>query len=168
MNLNEQAQRIHKLNHKWWHDRDGVRLERNRGELLMLVVSELAEAMEALRKDAQDDKLPHRKGEEVELADAYIRLLDFAAGFDVTIENLRSVPPCGDNKAEQLLEIVSCVTDTWLGSNEEVSYAVSAILDYAVYHGLDLDGAVEEKLAYNQTRKDHTYEAREAANGKRF
>ena len=36
----------------------------------MLIVSEIAEAMEGERKDLMDDKLPHRKMAEVELADA--------------------------------------------------------------------------------------------------
>lgn len=45
---------------------------------LMLIVSEIAEAMEGDRKDAPDDKLPHRKMIEVELADALIRIFDLA------------------------------------------------------------------------------------------
>jgi len=47
-------------------------------EKLMLIVSEVAEAMEGDRKDLQDDKLPHRKMLEVELADALIRICDLA------------------------------------------------------------------------------------------
>lgn len=45
---------------------------------LMLIVSEISEAMEGDRKDAPDDKLPHRKMIEVELADALIRIFDLA------------------------------------------------------------------------------------------
>jgi NTP pyrophosphatase (non-canonical NTP hydrolase) len=45
---------------------------------LMLVVSEIAEAMEADRKDLMDSHLPDRKGVEVELADAVIRIFDLA------------------------------------------------------------------------------------------
>lgn len=45
---------------------------------LMLIVSEVAEAMEADRKGSKDDKLPHRSGVEVELADALIRICDLA------------------------------------------------------------------------------------------
>lgn len=47
---------------------------------LMLVVTEIAEAMEGHRKDLADDKLPHRKMLEVELADAVIRAFDLAGG----------------------------------------------------------------------------------------
>ena len=52
---------------------------------LMLIVSEVAEAMEGNRKGLIDDHLPHRKMEEVELADAMIRIFDLAGkeGFDL-------------------------------------------------------------------------------------
>lgn len=85
--LNDLAWEIHtKDNARWWHDLEtGDRLVRNKGELFMLMVSELAEAMEAARKNLMDDKLPHRLGEEVELADCIIRILDYAGayGFDI-------------------------------------------------------------------------------------
>jgi NTP pyrophosphatase (non-canonical NTP hydrolase) len=45
---------------------------------LMLIVSELSEAMEGHRKSLMDDKLPHRKMAEVEIADAAIRIFDLA------------------------------------------------------------------------------------------
>lgn len=113
--LNAYAVECHLANAKWWTTPEGTRLVRNKGELLMLIVSEIAEAMEGERKDLMDDKLPHRKMVEVELADALIR-----------------------------------------------------IFDYAGAHGYDLQGAYEEKMAFNAVRADHTYEARAQAGGKQF
>lgn len=172
LSLNEQARDIHRRNYKWWHDKDGNRLERNRGELLMLVVSEIAEAMEALRTDAWDDKLPHRKGEEVELADAYIRLLDFAEGFGLTVDD-GHYGICSDNKSENLLNIVESIVDAWSSSGRRdepvhLSDAIGLVVSYCDHYNLDLQGAVAEKLTYNDTRRDHTYEAREAHGGKKF
>ncbi|EPJ43446.1 MAG: hypothetical protein OFPI_43060 [Osedax symbiont Rs2] len=70
----------------WWKDpKTGRQIERNRAELLMLCVSELAEAMEADRKDLNDDHLPHRKGFEVELADCLIRIFDIAGAYDLDL-----------------------------------------------------------------------------------
>lgn len=79
--LNELSKQIHQDNVKagWWSDiHTGQRKDRNTGELLMLVVTEIAEAMEGHRKNLMDDKLPHRKMFEVELADALIRIFDIA------------------------------------------------------------------------------------------
>jgi NTP pyrophosphatase (non-canonical NTP hydrolase) len=70
----------------WWHDLEtGQRLNRNKAELLMLIVSEIAEGMEALRKNLMDDKLPDRPGIEVELADAVIRIADFCGAYDLDL-----------------------------------------------------------------------------------
>lgn len=84
--LNQLAADCHSDNRKWWEDlTTGERINRNKGELLMLIVSELAEAMEGERKNLMDDKLPHRKMAEVELADALIRIFDYAGayGYDI-------------------------------------------------------------------------------------
>lgn len=113
--INKLAKDIHTLNHRWWHDKHGKRIERNKGELLCLIHSEISEAMEGERKNLMDDKLKHRKMAEVELADAIIRILDYAEGFNY-----------------------------------------------------DIGGAMLEKLDYNATREDHTHEAREQANGKKW
>lgn len=63
----------------------GEPIERNFGEVVALMHSELSEALEADRKGLKDDKLPHRDGREVEFADCIIRILDTAAamGLDV-------------------------------------------------------------------------------------
>lgn len=65
----------------WWHDiNTGERLNRNVPEMLCLVHSEISEGLEGYRKNLMDDKLPHRKMLEVELADAVIRIFDLAGG----------------------------------------------------------------------------------------
>jgi NTP pyrophosphatase (non-canonical NTP hydrolase) len=116
MNLNQYAAAAHEANAKWWQDiQTGERIERNKGELLCLIHSEISEAMEGERKDLMDDKLPHRKMAEVELVDALIRIFDYAGAF-----------------------------------------------------GYDLEGAYQEKMAFNAQRADHKHEARAAANGKRW
>ena len=70
----------------WWNDvKTGEPLERNKGELIALMHSELSEALEGFRKDKMDDHLPHRKSGEVELADTLIRIFDFAGGFNLDL-----------------------------------------------------------------------------------
>ncbi len=70
----------------WYTDpATGKPITRNVGEVIALMHSELSEALEADRKSLMDDKLPHRKGIEVEFADCIIRILDTGAalGLDV-------------------------------------------------------------------------------------
>lgn len=83
--LNELSTVVHAANRPWWFDINGQPIERNRGELLALIHSEVSECLEGERKDLQDDHLPHRKMAEVELADILIRVLDYAAGFGYNI-----------------------------------------------------------------------------------
>lgn len=64
---------------------DPGKLFRNVGELLALSHSELSEALEGHRKNLKDDKLPHRKMLEVELADAIIRIFDISAGLGLDL-----------------------------------------------------------------------------------
>lgn len=56
-----------------WYD-----TPREIGTRLMLIVSEISEAMEGARKGINDTHLKHRKMLEVELADAVIRIFDMA------------------------------------------------------------------------------------------
>lgn len=70
----------------WYKDpKTGEPIERNFGEVVALMHSELSEALEADRKNLMDDKLPHRCGQEVEFADCIIRILDTCAarGYDI-------------------------------------------------------------------------------------
>ncbi len=102
----------------WWVDKAGEPTTNNPmcfSQKLMLIVSELAEAMEGDRKSLMDDKLPHRPMREVELADALIRIFDTAGAY-----------------------------------------------------GMDIGGAIAEKMAYNAERLDHKPEHRAAAGGKAY
>ena len=66
--------------HGWWEE------PREDGTLIALIMSEAAEALEALRKgNGPDEHCPQFRGAEVELADVVIRIMDMAEarGWDV-------------------------------------------------------------------------------------
>lgn len=61
---------------------------RNVGECIALMHSELSEALEAHRKDLMDDKLPEYPGLHVEIIDTLIRILDFCGAHQIPITEI--------------------------------------------------------------------------------
>ncbi len=87
--LNDYAQEIRANNDHFWHDLvTGEKLPRDITKKLMLIVSELAEAMEGDRKNLMDDHLPNRKMFDCEIADAFIRLFDLAGEYIPDLEEI--------------------------------------------------------------------------------
>jgi NTP pyrophosphatase (non-canonical NTP hydrolase) len=123
VSLNEAAKKIYEANkEKGFWDK-----ERNFGELLMLVVSELGEAIEA-----------HRKGR-----NAYID------GVEI---NMYEADGLSEKESTQafVLEFKTYVKDSWA---DEIADAIIRLLDMAGGLGIDIERHINMKLAYNKTRE---------------
>lgn len=88
LTVRELIDRIKTDNAKWWTDLEtGQPVQRNVGEVLALIHSEISEALEGHRKNLMDDHLPQYRMFAVELADAAIRILDAAANLAPEFED---------------------------------------------------------------------------------
>lgn len=171
----------------WWTDlQTGESLKGRRSplELLALVHSELSEALEGDRKNLMDDKLPHRSMFEVELADAVIRAYDIAGGFDLDmtaeaddfldefLPEMERFPSRSESLALLHAIVSANIIAFVVNENTERQRApylvtlIHAIYAVAERFDLDLDGAIDEKLAFNAARADHKPENRKLAGGK--
>jgi len=105
---------------------------------------------------------------------------DLASGESLTSKNGE---PAKRNVPEMLCLIHSEISEAMEGHRKnlmddklphrsmlevELADAVIRICDMAGGLGLDLDGAIQEKLEYNKQRADHKIENRLLANGKKF
>jgi hypothetical protein len=180
-----EARRSHQIavSKKWWRltpDGKADITSRDHGELLMLAISELSEALEVYREGkalnltwAGEKKKP--EGFPIEIADFVIRAFDTILAYDGeeimcrAVEYFRSTGTLGkdaaissvpDNVGRALLRITKAAASAEVdGSNygrmcERLSYAVLEAFMLASKHGIDLWSAIETKAQYNETRPD--------------
>jgi len=171
------AQEIHAANIAagWWKQIDGVTQPRNIGELLCLVHSEISESDEGSDGWKMDDKLPHRKMSEVELADVAIRVLDILGYYGVNVYPVEGIPR--RMMFADWLALMHRITseamegfrkgrdDRGCQSLVRLLWVVEAAADDYKW---DLMGAIAEKRAFNAQRADHRPENRAAEGGKKF
>ena len=183
----------HNIGKNWWRDLEtGQPLNRDKGELLFLMITELAETYEGIRKNLMDDHIKTRKAEVVELADTLLRILDYCGGFGLDIGkalmyklehykyafSFNEYLPDTLNKGRLLMDITRELTNVYdyeykHGRKcdgiiaDRLSRVIVLIHQYASRFDLDLGGALVEKQEYNKSRKDHSIEERLKVNGKK-
>ena len=180
-NINALAAEIHAGNVAagWWSDPyTGTRIDRNLGELLMLVVTELAEAYVGVSGELLDDKLPHRWMYHVEMADAAIRILDIAGSRGMDLAGAWSgdldLPSPDSYNAEDLMRVIVLLSEAMEGVRKRdetrirvnLTAALQAINEIAFLCNFDLLEVMNEKRAFNRDRADHKVENRIKEGGK--
>lgn len=171
--LNDFSARIHKQNIGWWTNPSTGQPELpNRLGRVALMISEVSEALEGERKDLMDDKLPHRRMAEVEMADTYIRILDYCGGFGVHLVARDYAFEIPDHKGEALFRLMRLLTgigdDSKTSQSGWAGLSLAYIEAYCAKFGYDLFGAIKEKLEYNANREDHKHEQRTQPGGKKW
>lgn len=86
LGLNELAADLHNDMRKFWFDEEGNRKDRNKGELIALMHSELSDLLEAERKGLMDENIPGLPGNVSECVSAIIRLLDYAGAYEFDLD----------------------------------------------------------------------------------
>ena len=172
--LTELAAEIHADNVKagWW---DAWPNKIDRFETaMMLVISELGEAMEGDRKNLMDDHLPQYKMFDVELADALIRLLDLAGAYEIKFANIG--PPMlyeksklqGLRVTEQLYRLCQILCDQASHYQSNIVVSIVTILALSEINKINIFDIVHEKREYNSARVDHKRENRNTEHGKKY
>jgi NTP pyrophosphatase (non-canonical NTP hydrolase) len=123
MPIMEVADSCYEFNIKagWWTDiNTGKPLERNRKEIISLIVSEIFEALDAERKGEPNDKhLPKHKAFVVEMADALIRVFDYSGRYHIDFfGNFLKYVAKKENK--QVHEVLSNLSDYISGKEEDI------------------------------------------------
>lgn len=180
---------IHTLNCRagWWTDLDtGVRAKRNFGELLMLIVSEIAEGAAGWENAALDDKLPDYPMLDVELADALIRVFDTSAGvgfyYSVSLSTWTAddwadvLRPRVGFAAHSMAAVgfiaAALEADRKKAKSGDAHAAAKPLAKFVLFlcawiqsEGFRTPRAFRDKLAYNLDRLDHKPESRRNGDG---
>lgn len=184
----------------WWTDlnsgqRQDLLTTRNRGELLMLSVTELDEAVDAHLGGLMDDKLPHRLGFSVELADCAIRVLD-TLGAEARQHGGSALVPFSDkhgtvsvdsfvveyrnDRRGTIGDVFRIVADLSKALDEgyrkgfhklarfHLTSALFRIIALAEVEYIPLFEIIEEKRDFNRHRADHKIENRIKSGGKKL
>lgn len=110
---------VHAAHKNWWLDLEtGLPKQRNVGELLCLVHSEVSESYDGFMFNVKDDHLPEYECWAVEVADALIRLFDLVGGLKIS---------------EQVLENLHWYFDTEDGDfdfDANIQYQLGGLEDY--------------------------------------
>ena len=170
MNLNELRNKAYRcaIEHGW-HD-----TEYSDQHFLMLLITELAEAVEADRQERHADIDAFNKYSdsvefkenferqikntvEDELSDVIIRLLDLAGALNINLELAGNLIKQGAIEITETFPefcFLACgsITRDEYSSNEMINYTIAGIVAYCQQKNIDIMWHIEKKMEYNELR----------------
>lgn len=179
MKRNEISEKAHKnaVEHGFWAER------KSNEHCLMLICTEVAELVEADRKDIKADvgkfefwnkEVPTNfNGDfeqyikntiEDEFADIYIRLADLAGALGVDFDKMQ---PCRYYRAfdrfsftENAFALIKGLSKDRIAIEKRIQFGMGFIEDWTKHHDVNLEWHIAQKMKYNQSR--------EAMHGKKY
>lgn len=148
---------------------------RSKGEMVMLMVSELSEALEADRADHRtldldaswmessndpshlyEEHFPERIKNTVEdeIADVFIRVLDYIHGWGLRYVEREYRKGSTGNFGHDLLRITYYMIQAFHEEpgGKDWGYVIASIKSFCQWHKIDLEKHVAWKMTYNSTR----------------
>lgn len=182
-NLDPLMDEIREVNQKWHINEDGSRKDRDPDfypRCILLMGTELSEAFEYLRKGGgMDNHLPEYPGEAVEMADLFIRGLDYIIFHEESQYMKTALVSALTNGLETERGFEGLSTIETYGALDLIlsnaySDAISVplmiylVILYCESKEYNLYEIVKAKTAYNRNRADHKIENRSKEGGKQF
>lgn len=154
-----------------WHDE-----EYSDEHWLMLIITEIAEAVQADRKgryahkelfdtDEKDENVWAFNFEsyiknrvEDELADTVIRILDLAGLIGCDLSNVKTLLDRGMNKVKEtfpefMYRVCQSLTDEIETLRSRLNYGIAVIIGYCKQKDIDIEFFIEQKMKYNRLRE---------------
>ena len=147
---------------------------RNKGEMVMLMISELSECMEAHRINKMtsvldaawmesstdfshlyDEHFPDKIKNTIEdeVADVVIRILDYTAGWQIPIVIREYRKESTGNFANDLLRIVHyCLCAYHEDEAKDWGYVLASIQQFCIWRKIDIENHIKWKMVYNSRR----------------
>ena len=130
---------------------------------MALIISEIAEALEAYRKGRVNpdwnDPQAVKDSFEVELADAIIRTYDLAGHHGFVLVDYKEFVGWTNDDGENLMWLFNCVGEAWVRTRDDLqtmreglNFILSDLLSYCEFKNIEIEKYVMWKLDYNLNR----------------